>query len=93
MNTKEDYINYRILKSKEAFEDAKLLAENGHWNAAVNGLYYSCFYLLSALLYKHSIKAETHNEVKTTFFRHFVKTEKIDKQFGNCMQIYLIGDK
>jgi uncharacterized protein (UPF0332 family) len=34
------------------------------------------------LLYKHQIKAETHNGTKTTFFLHFVKTNKIEKQLG-----------
>jgi hypothetical protein len=29
---KEDYINYRISKSFEVFEDATLLAKNGRWN-------------------------------------------------------------
>jgi len=27
--SREDYIRYRTLKSDEAFEDARLLAENG----------------------------------------------------------------
>jgi uncharacterized protein (UPF0332 family) len=82
MTNKKEYINYRVAKSKEAFDDAKLLEENNRWNAAVNRLYYSCFYLVTALLYKHQIKAETHNGVKTAFFFHFIKTTKIEKQLG-----------
>jgi uncharacterized protein (UPF0332 family) len=41
--TKQDYIDYRILKSIELFEDAKLLALNQRWNSSVNRLYYSSF--------------------------------------------------
>lgn len=62
---KQDYINYRVLKSNEVFEDAKLLVNNHRWNSSVNRLYYSSFHLVSALLYKYDIKSETHNGAKT----------------------------
>ncbi len=89
MNTKEDYIKYRVTKSQEAYKDAQLLMSNGRWNSSVNRLYYSCFYLVSALLYKHAIKADTHNGVKTQFFLHFVKSEIISKEFGKLYSTLL----
>jgi uncharacterized protein (UPF0332 family) len=48
----------------------------------MNRLYYSSFYLVSALLYKHDIKSETHNGTKTQFNLHFIKTGKLDFRFG-----------
>lgn len=83
--TKEDYIKYRTGKSQEIFLDAELLADNQRWNSCVNRLYYSAYYLVSALLYKNNIKAETHNGIKTQFFLHFVKTGEMDK---NSAKIY-----
>lgn len=83
--TKEDYLTYRIAKSLEIFSDAELLADNQRWNSCVNRLYYSAYYLVSALLYKNNIKAETHNGTKTQFFLHFVKTGKLDK---NSAKLY-----
>lgn len=80
--TKQDYINYRIEKSTEVYEDAVLLANNKRWNSCLNRLYYSSYYLVSALLYQHDIKAETHNGTKTQFFLHFIKTELIDRKYG-----------
>jgi len=80
--SREDYIRYRTLKSDEAFEDARLLIENGRWNASVNRLYYSSFYLVSALLFQNKLTAQTHNGVKTNFFLHFVKTDKVSKDLG-----------
>ncbi len=80
--TKQDYINYRVLKSNEVFEDVILLANNQRWNSCVNRLNYSSFYLVSALLYKHDIKSETHNGVKTQFNLHFIKTGEFDIKFG-----------
>ncbi len=80
--SKDDYINYRIEKSSEIFDDAMLLAQNQRWNSCVNRLYYSSFYLVSALLYKKNVKAETHNGTKTQFFLNFVKNGPLEKSFG-----------
>jgi len=80
--TKEDYIIYRIEKSNEVFEDAVLLARNGRWNSSVNRLYYSVYYLASALLYKNNIHAKTHNGVKTQMFLSYVKTNIINRKYG-----------
>ena len=80
--SKEDYIKYRIKKSEEAFNDASLLAKNGRWNACVNRLYYSSYYLASAILFMNNIKAETHNGVKTQLMLNYVKTEVLNKSQG-----------
>jgi uncharacterized protein (UPF0332 family) len=79
---KEDYINYRILKSSEIFEDAIILANNERWNSCINRLYYSSYHLASALLFKNEIKAETHNGVKTQLFLNFVKDGLLSKEHG-----------
>jgi uncharacterized protein (UPF0332 family) len=82
IGSKEDYINYRIQKSNETYEDAIILADKKRWNSCVNRLYYSSFYLTSALLFKNEIKADTHNGVKTQFFLHYIKTELLPKETG-----------
>lgn len=79
---KQDYIDYRVLKSNEVFEDAKLLATNQRWNSCVNRLYYSSFHLVSALLFKYDIKSETHNGAKTQFNLYFIKTGKLALEYG-----------
>jgi len=82
MTSKEDYIQYRISKSTEVFNDAVLLAKNGRWNSCINRLYYSSYYLASALLYKNSFGSETHNGVKTQLFKNFIKTEILTREQG-----------
>ncbi len=79
---REDYINYRISKSFEIFLDAKLLSENKRWNSCVNRLYYSAFYLVSALIHKNGNKAESHNGTKIQFNLHFIKTGLIPIESG-----------
>lgn len=80
--SKEDYINYRIERAEELFEDAKLLARNKRWKSCVNRLYYSSFQLVNALLFKKSIIAHTHNGLKTKFFELYIKTNIISAQYG-----------
>jgi uncharacterized protein (UPF0332 family) len=76
-NYRQEYIAYRLTKSNEAFEDAKLLAQNGSWNSCVNRLYYACYYAVSALLLKNDITTQTHSGCKTQFGMHFVKIGKV----------------
>lgn len=78
----EDYITYRFRKAEEAFSDATLLAGNNSWNACVNRLYYACFYSVTALLLKYGHEAKSHNGIRTVFFREFIKTKRLDKEFG-----------
>ncbi len=78
----QDYISYRLKSSKETLEAARLLAKNEHWNSAINRLYYSSFYAISALLYKYNINVNSHAGLKHQFTLHFIKTVIIDKELG-----------
>jgi len=40
----KQYIEHRINRAKETFQDAEYLAENKRWNSCINRLYYACFY-------------------------------------------------
>lgn len=80
--TREDLIKYRIARAKDTLDDAQLLADNGKWNSAINRLYYAAYYAVIALLLNADLKPTTHNGVKSNFSEYFVKTEKIDKEFG-----------
>lgn len=75
-------IKYRIARAKDTLDDAQLLADNGKWNSAINRLYYAAYYAVIALLLNADLKPTTHNGVKSNFSEYFVKTEKIDKEFG-----------
>ena len=63
-SNKTEYIQYRLDTSYTTFEAARVLADNGFWNSAVNRLYYSVFYAISALLVVHDIHTKTHSAVK-----------------------------
>lgn len=84
MNKQErtDLVEYRINRAKETFNEVKTLIENKFWNTSVNRLYYSCYYIVGALLIMNEIRAQTHGGVRQMFGLHFIKTGKISRELG-----------
>jgi len=87
MTTEErkEYVTYRIESAHKTYNAARILAENGFWNSAVNRLYYSLFYAVNALLVANGIITKSHSATKSQFSLHFVKTGKIDKKYGKLL--------
>jgi uncharacterized protein (UPF0332 family) len=81
-SSKKEYIDYRLKQAKETLDAAKILARDNFWNSVINRLYYTCFYALSALLYKHNIDAKSHSGIKHQFGLNFVKPGLIDKSIA-----------
>jgi uncharacterized protein (UPF0332 family) len=77
--SKEEYIQYRIKRSAESLEEAKIMASNKYWNTAISRLYYSSFYIVDALLRKHDIKHKTHSGTRNQFHRYFGKTKLVSR--------------
>lgn len=80
--SKEELVEYRLSRAKEAFEDGEILATKERWNAAANRLYYACFYIVSAYLAQKKIRATTHSGLKTTFNKELVKSGKVNREDG-----------
>jgi len=80
--TKDDLIKYRIARAKDTYEDAQILADREKWNSTINRLYYSAYYAVMALLLDSDLKPSTHNGAKSNFSEYFIKTGKIDKEYG-----------
>jgi uncharacterized protein (UPF0332 family) len=62
--------------------EADSLIKNEFYNAAVNRLYYACYYAVIALLVNNKITAQTHQGVKQMFSLHFVLPNKIEQRFS-----------
>lgn len=77
-----ELIKYRISRALEAYEEALILSKENHWNTAANRLYYSCFYITSALLLQKGKRYESHKGVKSEFHRSFVKEGIISRESG-----------
>jgi uncharacterized protein (UPF0332 family) len=82
---RRDYVNYKIESAFKTLDAAKILAENGFWNSAVNRLYYAAYYAVNALLVMNAIHAKTHSNTRSQFSFHFIKTGKFDSKYGRLL--------
>lgn len=80
--SKNALIAYRIQRAYDTLKEAKVMIRESFYNAAINRLYYACYYASVALLLKYNIQTQTHNGVKTMLGLHFVSTGKIPIKIG-----------
>jgi uncharacterized protein (UPF0332 family) len=86
---RKEYVDYRMKTAFDTYNAAKVLAENGYWNSAVNRLYYSAFHAVNALLVQNKINSSSHSGLRSQFSLHFIKTGKFDRKYGNLLsQLY-----
>ncbi|GHT03313.1 DNA-binding protein [Bacteroidia bacterium] len=75
---RNDIIAYRMQRANDTLHDADILIAENAYNAAVNRIYYACYYAVSALLLKYSFEYKKHHGAKTLFHQHFIATKKIE---------------
>nr|NQU91047.1 HEPN domain-containing protein [Bacteroidota bacterium] len=87
MTTEErvEYVTYRLHSAHLTYDAAKVLAENGFWNSAVNRLYYAVFYAVNAFLVLNEVQTKSHSATKSQFSFLFVKTGRFDKKYGRLL--------
>ena len=69
---KDVVIKYRIDRANETIEEAKIMAQFGHWNTTANRLYYACFYVVIAMFLKDGIISKTHNGVISILVKDYL---------------------
>lgn len=87
---------YRIQKAKETFNEAEGIAQLGFWNAVANRLYYSCYYMTTALLIYNGHSAQTHSGVIRLFGLNFVVNGIVSKEqskfYSKLFELRQTGD-
>jgi uncharacterized protein (UPF0332 family) len=78
----ETVVQYRLSRASETLDEARLLADAGHWNGCVSRLYYSCFYAVTALLLRHGLSSSKHSGVRAMFNRDFVQPGVVSRELG-----------
>ncbi len=79
-------INYRLEQAQQAAKDAKLLLDNGSFSASVNRIYYSIFYVISALALKNSFITSKHQQLIGWFNKNFIHKKIVDKRLGKIVK-------
>jgi hypothetical protein len=79
---REDLIRYKLERSGETLEEAKVMLQTSHLYGAANRIYYACFYAVSALLLSRNLSSPKHSGVLSLFNKNFVKTGLISVELG-----------
>ena len=78
-------VEYRLERAYATMEEAAVMTEKEFYNAAVNRLYYACYYATEALLLKHKIEAKSHAGVKAMLGLHFVSKGLVPVSIGKIL--------
>ena len=78
-------VEYRIERAYATMQEAAVMTEKEFYNAAVNRLYYACYYATEALLLKHKIEAKSHAGVKAMLGLHFVSKGLVPISIGKIL--------
>ena len=94
--SREALIKYRLERSDETLKEVEILTKESHYNAAVNRLYYACFYAVTALLVANGYSSQSHAGTKTLLGLHFITkgllSNEHGKTFSRLFEIRHSGD-
>lgn len=94
--SRQALVHYRLERAEETMREVSILAKESHFNAAVNRLYYACYYAASALMVANEISASSHAGVKTMLGMNFVSKGLLSieqgKTFSRLFEIRHSGD-
>jgi uncharacterized protein (UPF0332 family) len=68
----KDIIQRKLSRATLTFSEMEVLFKNGFYIAAINRLYYSCFYATQALLLTINLMPKTHKGIVKLLHEHFV---------------------
>jgi uncharacterized protein (UPF0332 family) len=84
---KTEYVKHRLERAKETLAEAHMLFDGNHLSGAVNRIYYSMFYAVSALALSRDFTTSSHAQLRGYFNREFVKTGIISVDLGKTYNL------
>jgi len=85
-----------MARAEESIQAAKQLISTGYYDFAGSRAYYAAFYAATAVLLAEELQYGKHSGVIAAIHRNFVKTGKLDQQFGRDLnwlfELRSVGD-
>jgi uncharacterized protein (UPF0332 family) len=89
-------IRKKIERASAMLSEIRNLIPLGYYETALNRIYYCCFYCVSALLADKDVYPKSHKGVLINFNLHFVKENRVSKEFGlfyqNIFDLRMMAD-
>lgn len=83
--TLKDLIQYKIDKAFETFSEVQVHLDHKYLATAMNRIYYSGFYMVSALAMLDGFSTSKHKQLISYFNKEYVHSGKIDKETGKIL--------
>jgi uncharacterized protein (UPF0332 family) len=77
-------VKYWWEKANESLQSAKREFDAGSYHFAINRIYYTAYYAVSALLLKNQLSFKKHTGVRSAFHQEFIKANIVDSQWGKA---------
>ncbi|MBN1499517.1 MAG: HEPN domain-containing protein [Spirochaetes bacterium] len=78
-------IKHRLKRAEETHSESQLLFDNNMFTAAVNRIYYSMFYSLSALAISKGLQTGKHAQLIGWFNKEYIKSGIIAPRFSKIL--------
>ncbi|MBC8384081.1 MAG: HEPN domain-containing protein [Candidatus Cloacimonetes bacterium] len=85
MDRTTDLAKYRLEKSRDDYDTAKLNFEHHKFAQSINRSYYAMFHAARALLALDKFDSSKHSGIISYFNRYYIKTGKIDKIYSSML--------
>lgn len=82
---KEVLISHRIKQAEETLNEISFLIDTKHLSLAVNRIYYSIFYAISAVSIKDDFSTSKHKKLLGWFNRNYINTGFLSKEYGKMI--------
>lgn len=82
---RKSLVEYRKERALRTLIEAREVASLGHWNLAVQRLYYATYYAQCALLISTGNQASTHVGVKSLIGLNYVKSGRLTPDEGHLL--------
>jgi uncharacterized protein (UPF0332 family) len=79
---RSEIVGYWWDKAEESLASARREFQTGSLSFAMNRLYYTAFYAVSALLMERELTFKKHSGVRAAFHQHFIKKGVLEHKWG-----------
>ena len=86
MIEKKDKVKHCMIRSRDSFDEAIVLAKSKLWNGVANRLYYSCYYAVNALFIKEDLMVSGHKRINELCNEKLVLTNIISEKGNNVFK-------
>ncbi|MCL2697542.1 MAG: HEPN domain-containing protein [Oscillospiraceae bacterium] len=86
-NSRQDLSMYRLEKSADDLDTARINLDSCKYNAAINRAYYSIFHAMRAVFALDNKDYSKHSAVISFFNKEYILTEQFDRNFGKIIRM------